>query len=299
MGDEQFRGSPNIQSSEPVVPASNTNTTPMAPAQESEAARRMAAMLAGGSEAAAIRPEMQNPYASVELGQDVALQSGQPYVAQSQTNPVEQSGAVNSEPKKSFKKIIVILLMVAVLAGGGAFAYYMLTKDNGPTVEPTVVENGDADDTPPVVEPTETVTQRIGTETHGYIDVPAGWTRKIENVSEDEFAYGSSEGDYYVVLSSIAAGETVTAESYASELLATAEANSESMPQMTMKKVGNLDVQEVNYYTKGDVNMWTFKNVFAGEDGRIHCISIVGKDNTNNVFTLIPDSWSLNQNKTE
>ena len=82
MGDEQFRGSPNIQSSEPVVPASNTNTTPMAPAQESEAARRMAAMLAGGSEAAAIRPEMQNPYASVELGQDVALQSGQPYVAQ-------------------------------------------------------------------------------------------------------------------------------------------------------------------------------------------------------------------------
>lgn len=301
MGDEQFRGSPNIQSSEPPAPAPSPSAAPAAPVQESETARRMAALLANGADSAAIRPEMQSPYASAELGRDVVPHGtqGQSYNTQPQMDAKEQPGAMSGDGSKNRtrKKIIIIALALVLLGGGGTFAYLALTRNGEPKVEPTVVENGNAGDTPPAVEPAETVMQRIGTETHGYINVPAGWTRKIDGVSEGEFAYSSSDGDYYVVLSSVVANEATTAESYANELFRAAESNGESMPQMVMKKVGNLDVQEVNYYTKGEVNMWTFKNVFAGEDGRIHCISIVGKENTNSLFTSIPDSWSLNQNE--
>lgn len=204
--------------------------------------------------------------------------------------------AVEAEKNKKIdpKILLGMIICILIIIGSGVVIFMKLTAPKGPKVEPDTV-HGEPEPEPNVDEDT---TQRIGTPEHGYVDIPSDWERLVEGVEEGEFAYADEDNKNRVVLSSVAMDGVTDARAYANGQYSAATAAGYSLPQMSEIKVSTYDAFEVYYYSK-DAEQWTFKYIFSAEDNRIHVIQVIVTDNTSPLVNTVPESWSLNQNKTE
>ena len=209
-------------------------------------------------------PEEQQPVATAPMsaaGATIADYANTPQSAQPQIQPMATA------PAKKGPSMVVIIALVVVLILGIAVAVVVMMnqpkKDNKPATPNTSQEEEEEEE--PEVE-----TKQIGSEIHGYLDVPEDWVDASEG---NAVLYKSADGKISIRMDSATIAQ-VTAAAFANSQLTKAQNSGASQPQMTsgaVKKVGDFNSYEVNYYIE-ETKTWNFKYIFEASDNRTHYI---------------------------
>ncbi|MBR5418862.1 hypothetical protein IK110_01255 [Candidatus Saccharibacteria bacterium] len=244
---------------QPVAPVEEAPVPPVAPVQPVEAPVAPVETAMPGYDATAAPAEQ--PFAAPTSGAGVTMAdySSTPQSAQPSMQPM------TTAPAKKGPNMIVIIALIAVLVVGIAIAVVVLMnqpkKDDKKPATPTTSQEEEEEE--PEVE-----TKQIGSEVHGYLNVPEDWVDASEGTA---VLYKSKDEKISIRMDSATIAQ-VTAAAFANSQLTKAQNSGASQPQMTSgatKKVGEFNSYEVNYYIE-DTQTWNFKYIFEASDNRTH-----------------------------